>query len=119
MRETAAASAALFSLLPSLERVSMARRRQAYVVAKLKDHLDEFELAWLKRAVFHANQEWKNGFLNYQLRISKGFERQMLLMSVMVVNVLSDLGVKRSGPKLNYYLVLDFLIIERGGSAVI
>jgi hypothetical protein len=30
----------------------------------------------------------------YQLRVSKSFKRQMLLMSVMVVNVLSDLGVK-------------------------
>jgi hypothetical protein len=30
----------------------------------------------------------------YQLTVSKGFKRQMLLMSVMVVNVLSDLGVK-------------------------
>ena len=30
------------------------------------------------------------------------------------MNVLSDLGVKRSAPKLNYYLVLDFLIFERG-----
>lgn len=26
----------------------------------------------------------------------------------MGVNVLSDLGVKRSAPKLNYYLVLEF-----------
>jgi hypothetical protein len=50
----------------------------------------------------------------YQLKVSKGFKRQMLLMSVMVVNVLSDLGVKVSTPKLNYYLVLDFLIFERG-----
>jgi hypothetical protein len=30
----------------------------------------------------------------YQLKVSKSFKRQMLLMSVMVVNVLSDLGVK-------------------------
>jgi hypothetical protein len=37
----------------------------------------------------------KNGRMNiYQLTVSKGFKRQMLLMSVMVVNVLSDLGVK-------------------------
>jgi hypothetical protein len=37
----------------------------------------------------------KNGRMNiYQLIVSKSFERQMLLMSVMVVNVLSDLGVK-------------------------
>lgn len=50
----------------------------------------------------------------YQLKVSNSFRRQMLLMSIMVVNVLSDLGVKRSTPKLNYYLVLDFLIIERG-----
>lgn len=57
----------------------------------------------------------KGGRMNvYQLRVSKSFRRQMLLMSVMIVNVLSDLGVKRSTPKLNYYLVLDFLIIERG-----
>ena len=42
----------------------------------------------------------------------------MLLMSMMVLNVLSDLGVKRSTPKLNYYLVLDFLIIERGEGVV-
>lgn len=50
----------------------------------------------------------------YQLKVSKGFKRRILLMSVMVVNVLSDLGVKVSTPKLNYYLVLDFLIFERG-----
>lgn len=50
----------------------------------------------------------------YQLKVSKRFKRQMLLMSVVIVDVLSDLGVKRSTPKLNYYLVLDFLIIERG-----
>jgi hypothetical protein len=37
----------------------------------------------------------KNGRMGiYQLMVSKSFERQMLLMSVMVVNVLSDLGVK-------------------------
>jgi hypothetical protein len=30
----------------------------------------------------------------YQLIVSKSFKRQMLLMSEMVVNVLSDLGVK-------------------------
>ena len=32
--------------------------------------------------------------VNYQLRVSKSSKRQMLLMSVVVVNVLSDLGVK-------------------------
>jgi hypothetical protein len=31
--------------------------------------------------------------VNYQLKVSKSFKRQMLLMSVMLVNVLSDLGV--------------------------
>lgn len=61
----------------------------------------------------------KGGRMNvYQLRVSKSLKRQMLLMSVMFVNVLSDLGVKRSTPKLNYYLVLDFLIIERGKSVL-
>jgi hypothetical protein len=30
----------------------------------------------------------------YQLKVSNNFKKQMLLMSVMVVNVLSDLGVK-------------------------
>jgi hypothetical protein len=31
--------------------------------------------------------------VNYQLKVSKSFERPMLLISVMIVNVLSDLGV--------------------------
>ena len=56
--------------------------------------------------------------MDYHLKVSKSFKGQMLLMSMMVLNVLSDLGVKRSTPKLNYYLVLDFLIIERGEGAV-
>jgi hypothetical protein len=31
--------------------------------------------------------------VNYQLKVSKSFKKQMLLMSVMIMNVLSDLGV--------------------------
>jgi hypothetical protein len=31
--------------------------------------------------------------VDYQLKVSNSFERQMLLMSAMNVNVLSDLGV--------------------------
>ena len=67
-----------------------------------------------------AYQEWmerSNRTINSKLAsVSKD---RCLWWRVIIVNVLSDLGVKRSAPKLNYYLVLEFFNHWTGGGCTV